>query len=185
LQGGVVLSPAIISIMTPTVEFQNISTNADSLIWNFGDPISGTDDTSTAENPLHMYSDIGTYIVTLSVFTKDSCWDKITSIVELVNEYILFAPNSFTPDGDGDNDYFLPKGLGINSNTFEMYIYNRWGDLIAEVLGQFSDDISMGWNGKANNGSEIAQTDVYVWRIKTLDVFGVEHEYFGHVTLLR
>ena len=185
LQGGGVLSPAIISIMTPTIEFQNTSTNADSVIWNFGDPISGADDTSTAENPLHMYNDIGTYIVTLSVFTEDSCWDKISSIVELVNEYILFAPNSFTPDGDGDNDYFLPKGLGVNGNTFEMYIYDRWGDLIAEFLGQFSDDISMGWNGKANNGNEVAQTDVYVWRIKTLDVFGVEHEYYGHVTLLR
>ena len=101
------------------------------------------------------------------------------------DEYILFAPNAFTPNDDGDNEYFMPKGIGVEGDEFELYIYDRWGDLIAEVTGNFSSDLTVGWDGRANKGPEQAQIDVYVWLIKTKDINGVRHEYVGHVSLIR
>ena len=97
-----------------------------------------------------------------------------------VDEY-----NVFTPDGDGDNDFFFPKGIGVNGESFQLFIYDRWGDLIAEVSGIWSDDISIGWDGHANYGTDAAQQDVYIWLIITEDFRGDSHKYVGHVTLLR
>jgi len=132
-----------------------------------------------------MYTDTGTYSITLIVETPEGCADTIVLEVTIKGEYIIFAPNAFTPDGDGDNDYFFPKGIGINGSSFELYIFDRWGDLIAKVTGEWSDDLSIGWDGRANDGAVKAQLDVYVWLIRTEDLEGLDHEYVGHVTLLR
>ena len=186
MQNGNVLDPNVTSILTPSIDFVNTSTsNVDSLIWDFGDVGSGTDNFSNEENPTHQYSDTGTFIVTLTVYTAEGCMDIITQEVVIEGEYILFAPNAFTPNDDGDNEYFLPKGIGVKGEDFEMLIFDRWGDLIAEVSGVFSDDISIGWDGRANDGPDIAQIDVYVWLINTKDEKGVKHQYIGHITLLQ
>jgi gliding motility-associated-like protein len=46
--------------------------------WNFGDPASGANNTSTAQNPTHTYSNFGTYPVTLSVVTSTGCGGDTT-----------------------------------------------------------------------------------------------------------
>ena len=61
-------------------------------------------------------------------------------------------------------------------------MYSRWGDLIYQYNGDYYG--WQGWDGRANGGVDIAQDDVYVWIIKTVDFNGVEHDYVGHVTLL-
>ncbi|MBL4577342.1 MAG: gliding motility-associated C-terminal domain-containing protein, partial [Flavobacteriales bacterium] len=109
--------------------------------------------------------------------------------VEVKETYTLFAPNTFTPDGDGINDYFFPIGIGINAETFEMFIYNRWGDLIYKTEGVFGNYLStayqVGWDGTANYGERVAQEDVYIWWIHTTDPDKKIHKYVGHVTLLK
>ncbi|MBL4578696.1 MAG: gliding motility-associated C-terminal domain-containing protein, partial [Flavobacteriales bacterium] len=185
-QGLNELIPAVTSILTPTIDFVNTSSSGvDSLVWDFGDPESGNDNYSNLENPSHMYTDTGTYTVWLTVYTPEGCIDSISYDVRIVGDYIIFAPNAFTPDDDGDNDYFFPKGVGVDGSSFELYIFDRWGDLIATVKGIWSDDMMIGWDGRANNGTELAQIDVYVWLIRTEDFNGDGHEYIGHVTLLR
>ncbi|MBL4577358.1 MAG: gliding motility-associated C-terminal domain-containing protein, partial [Flavobacteriales bacterium] len=186
MQGENELIPAVTSILSPTIDFENASsTNVSAWDWNFGDPNSGGDNISDLENPSHMYTDTGTYLITLIVTTPEGCEDTITKEVTITGEYIIFAPNSFTPNGDGDNDYFFPKGMGVEDESFELYIYDRWGDLIATVTGAWSDDISIGWDGRANAGNRAAQMDVYIWLIRTSDEMGNDHEYIGHVTLLQ
>ncbi|HIA07118.1 MAG TPA: T9SS type B sorting domain-containing protein, partial [Flavobacteriales bacterium] len=96
---------------------------------------------------------------------------------------VLFTPNTFTPDGDGNNEFFFPKGIGIEEETFSFYIYDRWGDMVFKSEGSFTNVI--GWDGIANNGKETSQQDVFVWLIRTEDQNGNAHEYVGHVTLLR
>ena len=56
----------------------------------------------------------------------------------------LFIPNSFTPNGDDENEVFLIKGNNII--TFEISIFNRWGELMF-----YTDDINNFWSGKYNN----------------------------------
>jgi len=191
-QDGIILDPAETTILSPTVDFVSTATeDSDSTVtitewfWDFGDPNSGADNNSTDENPSHMYNDTGTYVIMQIVTTSEGCIDTIWDTLVVVGDYIIFAPNSFTPDGDEKNDFFFPKGIGVDGSSFELYIFDRWGDLIATVTGVWSDDISIGWDGRANQGGEEAQIDVYVWLIRTEDFRGENHEYVGHVTLLR
>jgi gliding motility-associated-like protein len=185
-QNGLTLNPHVTTMLSPSIDFVNTSSsNIDSVIWDFGDEESGAENTSNDLNPIHMFSDAGTYTITLTVYTSDGCMDIIVQELVVEGEYILFAPNAFTPDGDGFNDFFLPKGVGITGEDFDLMIYNRWGDLIREVSGVFSDDVTAGWDGKANNGNGIVQMDVYVWVIHTRDSSGGKHQYIGHVTLLQ
>ena len=52
------------------VNFTNSSTNADRYEWNFGDPASGANNTSTATNPTHTFSDTGKFVVVLRAFKR-------------------------------------------------------------------------------------------------------------------
>ncbi|MCX6275381.1 MAG: gliding motility-associated C-terminal domain-containing protein [Bacteroidetes bacterium] len=63
-----------------------------------------------------------------SIYVEEKCLDDI-----------LF-PSSFTPDNDGKNEVFYSYGIGVIS--FNMKIFDRWGELIFE-----SDDIAAGWDG--------------------------------------
>src|SRR6185369_670838 len=68
----------------------------------------------------------------------------------------VIAPSAFSPDGDGKNDFFFASGLNVTS--FNMKIYNRWGEVIFE-----SDDISVPWSG-VYKGKEL-EPDIFVWLI--------------------
>ena len=84
---------------------------------------------------------------------------------------------------------YLEAKHNLLNEGFEFYIYNRWGDLIYEASGTFSDYQSalavIGWDGRANFGEDIAQQDVYVWLVMAADTKGKKHQYLGHVTLIR
>ncbi|MBL4578052.1 MAG: gliding motility-associated C-terminal domain-containing protein, partial [Flavobacteriales bacterium] len=185
LMAAFIAEPEIAIIVDPTIQFTDLTQgNPISWNWNFGD--SNTD---TIQHPTHTYADTGKYIVMLAVEDINGCRDTVYFTVEVKETYTLFAPNTFTPDGDGINDYFFPKALGIKAESFEFYIFNRWGDLIFESDGVFGNYKTaadrIGWDGKANHGDQIAQQDVYIWMIKTEDPDRARHQYVGHVTLLR
>ncbi|RUT80039.1 PKD domain-containing protein [Ancylomarina longa] len=79
------------------------------------------------------------------------------SIMVYVDRYRIFVPNAFTPDGDGVNDTFAPVITGdLAGEDIEMYIYNRWGEMIYKFT-----DLGEGWNGTYKGKN--ANTGVYVW----------------------
>ncbi|HLF46509.1 MAG TPA: gliding motility-associated C-terminal domain-containing protein, partial [Chitinophagaceae bacterium] len=92
----------------------------------------------------------------------------------------IYIPNCFTPNGDGVNDVFMPDGYGIDEQQFEMWIFDRWGNMI-----YYTEDLHKGWNGKANNGKEIAQIDTYVYKVRCKDVMGNRHTFIGKVSLVK
>ncbi|MFZ4523909.1 MAG: PKD domain-containing protein, partial [Bacteroidales bacterium] len=51
--------------------------------WNFGDPLSGTANTSTLSNPIHVFSAAGTFIVTLTIFNSYGCSKTISKVVSI------------------------------------------------------------------------------------------------------
>ena len=53
--------------------------------WDFGDPASGPENTSTAEAPTHTYRQHGAYVVTLNVFTSDGRSDRATTVIRPTN----------------------------------------------------------------------------------------------------
>lgn len=88
----------------------------------------------------------------------------------------MYVPNAFTPNDDGNNDLFEVKGTHIIS--FDMKIFNRWGELLFET-----DDIHKGWDGKFN-GSD-CPTGVYVVQIFARGTLTQRESYNGNITLIR
>lgn len=96
--------------------------------------------------------------------------------VHIYYDPIIYVPNSFTPNGDGMNQFFL--ALGGNIRTFEMQIFDRWGELIFT-----SNELLIGWDGKYEGN--ICQDGTYIWKIKITDFEDQEVKYVGHVNLIR
>lgn len=140
--------------------------------WEFEDGFSSYD-----QNTAHSFAEIGDFNVTLAIENLYGCVDTITKRV-IVEEFLLYIPNSFTPQRDRINDIFLPKGIGIQD--YELKIYNRWGEHFFT-----SNDLNIGWDGTSDSEKRIAQTGVYIYLINVIDVFGDTHEYTGEVILIR
>ncbi|MEI3798987.1 MULTISPECIES: PKD domain-containing protein [unclassified Chitinophaga] len=103
--------------------------------------------------------------------------------VDLVcNTDVVFIPNTFSPNGDGQNDIFYPRGKGI-SLIKSFRIFNRWGQEVHHREKINIDDISTGWNGSFNGKPQ--PSDVYIYFI---EAYCDTNEFFqmkGNVTLLR
>ena len=124
------------------------------------------------------WTDTGSYEIKCIFTSLAGCEDSSFYYVNVVecDETTFYIPDAFSPDGNNRNDIFIPKGLNVTD--FEMYIYNRWGELIFQT-----NDFNNGWDGKYE-GSE-CQQDVYVWLIRWRDVNNKPSQSIGHVTLLR
>ncbi len=170
-------APQPTTILNPIITFTDLSTGgANTWSWTFFDDGA----TSTLQNPKHTYKDSGCFNVELIANNIYNCPDTTKEQICILGDYELFAPNAFTPDGSGLNDVWNVRGIGIDPNHFKLWIFDRWGNLIFET-----SDLFQGWNGHANGGREIAQQDVYVWKVATRDFQGGKHQYIGHVSLVR
>ncbi len=94
----------------------------------------------------------------------------------------VFVPNSFTPNGDGQNDVFYPRGSGI-SKVKSFRIYNRWGELMFERDNIQLNDASNAWDG--SYGGEAPRPDVYVYIIDAICETGQPVFIKGDVTIIR
>ena len=132
-------------------------------------------------NPIASMSVTTTYKV--DVITTDGCTatDSVTITLYCDNSQI-FIPNSFTPNGDGQNDIFYPRGKGVkNIKTFR--IYNRWGELLYERDNIEANDASVGWDGTYKGGSP--RPDVYVYLLEADCSTGQPISIKGDVTIIR
>ena len=165
-----------INFETGEITFTNTSINEDQVLWEFGDNTQ-----STLDDPTHFYpaQTFASYDVTLIAIDVNGCIDSITQTFELNDNLKLNVPNSFTPNGDGLNDVFLPifnAESGVKEYKFE--VYNRWGQLIYET-----GDLTAGWDGKYK--SKICQQGSYNWIIYYQDFSKNPYNVNGHVTLIK
>jgi gliding motility-associated-like protein len=168
--------PQPVDILNPTVYFENTSLYSATWFWTFGD--GGT---STAENPIHTYPDIGVYPVVLYVTSATGgCLDSVPGMIEINDIITAYIPNSFSPNGDNNNDVFNIYGHGISADSFELMIFDRWGNKILDTK-----NMNEGWNGAVNNKGEVVEEDVYVYRFLYKDVRGKKHKAIGHVTIVK
>ena len=168
------MDPEITNVLNGEINFTDLS--AGQLAgweWSFG-----TGDISLDQHPIYNYTDTGTFLVWMRVTTDMGCQDETTRQVTIEPDFMFYVPNSFTPNNDGKNDYFRGYGEGIKWETYEMSIYNRWGEEI-----YFTKDIDDPWNGWFKNKD--AEVGVYVWKITLFDQNGERHTYRGHVNLIR
>lgn len=103
-----------------------------------------------------------------------------TGIVEVTKDCYANIPNAFTPNGDGDNDYFFPRtSLSKSISDFRMRVFSRWGQLVFETV--VID--GRGWDGRFNNAEQ--PLGVYLYLIDVVYANGRQEHYKGNVTLVR
>lgn len=147
--------------------------------WTFGDAANPLN-TSDKANPTHVYHGPGSYTICLkAIDSLHGCADSTCKDILYKPNWTLYVPNAFTP-GDEENLNNVFYAYGTNILKFRMLIFDRWGNEIFE-----SSDLYKGWDGKVKGKQELAQQDVYVWKIDCTDVFNKTHQYIGHVTLVR
>lgn len=117
---GAVLNPMPVSCNGFNVSFSNDDFSPLNLTsyWDFGDPASGTADTSTSANPVHIYSDTGLFVYKLVVNRGLSCSDSAT---QRVGVYPGFFPG-FTINGKCKNSPIL----FIDTSKTNYGLVNSW-----------------------------------------------------------
>ena len=167
--------PEKITILNPEVSFINLSSNVDSILWDFGDY-----QISDEWDPIHTYDSLGWFDVILKVQNDEGCKDSIVKKILIENDQICYFPNSFTPDGDGLNDNFGISGFRTEKIIdYDFQITNRWGQVIF-----YSNDVNEKWDGKTKKGND-AVAGAYLWSAKITDELGKITRKFGDVILIR
>jgi gliding motility-associated-like protein len=171
-------NPDPASLQDPAINFNDqSSSDVNYWSWDFGDSTTLAPNIS---DPVHGYPNQvpGTYLATLIVHNNDGCYDTIAHQIVIGPAFTFFMPTAFSPNANGINDQFFGSGIGITK--YDMWIFDRWGDMIFH-----GKDLTDKWNGKANSGSDDSQIDVYVWKVELTDVFNKKHSFIGTVTLVK
>ena len=160
----------------PDIYFHDNSENSFKPFWIFE---NDSLDTTSAADPTHVHDKPGCFKVTLIATSAKGCKDTADALLCMEEELSIYIPNSFTPNGDGINDQFLPIGSGIEPDDFNLMIFNRWGNLIFS-----SNNLLIGWNGYFKTTSLLCPEDVYVYHILAKDYKNELHEFNGKITLI-
>lgn len=160
------------------VTFTDASYNATIATWNWYF-MNTAQYTSVQQNPTFVYNEPGNYVVALVVKSDKGCMDTVLRPIVVGEDFGIYVPNAFTPNGDGLNDIFQPKGFGVIE--YELNIFDRWGEKVFSTK-KFEE----GWNGTfQGRGDTGCEESSYVWLIRCTSVFKKAHELKGHVTLIR
>jgi gliding motility-associated-like protein len=160
----------------------DISTGAlDSIIWTGVGPEL---DCYNCLQPNLLATSNGSY--TIFVVSENGCEASAQTVVRILTieeEYNVFIPNAFSPNGDGVNDMFKPYSGSKNIIIERFEIYNRWGDRVHQRLGLPITDDSLGWDGTWR--SEQLNPDEFVYYIEYRDPAGSSEIVKGSVSLMR
>lgn len=153
------------------IQFQNLSVNGVTYLWDFGDNNSSTD-----VHPRNTYTDPGFYTITLIAYDDKGCTDTISRPIEIEEEWYIYVPNTFTPDGDRFNNDFRISTVGIQ--TMEISIFNRWGQEIFT-----SNELDFIWDG-TYDGLYVPD-GTYTYKIGFLTNSERRKTITGHVNVLH
>ncbi len=154
---------------------ESIQLNADSADQYTWYPNDGTLDNANISNPIATPTDSTTYMV-----VGQTVWGcKDTAYVTVgVNQIIYsFIPTSFTPNGDGTNDYFRPVNLR-QKKLVDFRVFNRWGREVFQASGN-----TQGWDGSYLGQPQ--DMGVYYYNVILAEPDGKQQVLTGDVTLIR
>ncbi len=165
-------SPDELSTFNNLVQFQNLSQNAVSWRWDFGDSTF-----SVLLNPQHTYDSAGTYELILVTQSSNGCTDTLRYRIVVTEDIAVFFPTAFSPNGDFRNETWQP--IGASLKAYEFRIFDRWGQLI------FTGNEDMAWDGHVHLTSTPAQNGVYIYHVDLKEEKFGEKIVVGRVTLIR
>ena len=159
----------------PYTSFINLTDKGTSWNWNFGDG-----SLSIEKDPNYTYRKKGQFLISLEVSNIEGCISSINKSIFVNQDYNLLAPNSFTPNGDGINDYFLPAALNRLNGSFTMTIFSQ-----TEGLVYNTKNIDQPWDGTNQKAGTKCKEGSYVWVVKLTNEKGQSEQYKGAVLLLK
>ncbi len=171
-RAGFSFSPEETTIFEPEVSIIDESEGAIGCQYFFPDSSEITDCNFT-----YLFENAGEYEVTQIVTNEEGCQALVTQTIEVLG-HLFYAPNAFSPNGDGTNEIFKPVTVGIR--TFEMEIIGRTGEVIFRTT-----DADEGWNGAGPNEKYYVEPEMFLYRVRISDMRGINYDYQGHVTVVR
>jgi gliding motility-associated-like protein len=163
--------PSTTNIYSGPISFIDQSQYAVKWHWQFADL-----DSTSEQNVMFTFPDIGDYIVKLTVENVSGCLSETEQQI-VVNPFYL--PSGFTPNGDGKNEVFFNPGFSMDYQGFNLRIFNKWGQMFYQT-----NTYANPWDGLDNKGKPAPQ-GVYVYSLNITSKSGKEHQYNGTITLLR
>jgi gliding motility-associated-like protein len=112
------------------------------------------------------------------LFVEDStgCRAEAAVNIYVINDKLLYIPNTFSPNGDGNNDIF---GLFTEAvQQYRMMIFNRWGEKIFETV-----DVKAGWDGYYNG--QLVDPGSYVYEVSITWIDNQTVKRKGTIFLMR
>jgi gliding motility-associated-like protein len=166
-------------IINEQVEFTDASQNATITQWAWLFSDMKANQVILKQNTTRVYDQAGAYAAVLIVTSEHGCVDTVVKQVVIGEDFGIYVPDAFSPNGDGLNDLFQPKGFGITK--FEMDIFDRWGEKVFH-----SSSLEQAWDGTfPKRGVAEIKQDVYVWKISVTSVHGTTKSLTGKVNVIR
>lgn len=169
--------PDEVSLVNNRVKFTPLNQNGQTL---FSEWFIGEQSAKKIGNKVEFaFEKAGLQPIALIITNQFNCKDTVLKYIDVKEDFLVYIPNTFTPNGDGLNDVFIPIGEGISSENYHFMVLNRWGALVYQT--QNPDE---GWDGKVS-GVE-ADDGIYNYRLICKSSKNVRlREIIGSVNLLR
>lgn len=178
--------PELYVTPNPTTYFNTLVTavnispnNTSSFAWSM--PGASPDHAESDSIVVMVYPELvsGNYTITLIETTQFGCVDSTQTKLIITNDQIIYAPNTFTPDGNNYNQTWGIYIEGIDIYDFHLTLFNRWGEMVWESYNPTGR-----WDG--TYGGQAAQDGVYVWRVQAKDRENDKvYQFEGTVNILR
>jgi gliding motility-associated-like protein len=118
----------------------------------------------------------------IKVIDENGCEKEYQLQIEVIDNTQVYMPNSFSPNGDGINEWYFPKSRE-SKQLIRFEIYDRWGNRVYSQSNMTTNDETTGWNGRINN--QPAAVGVYVCYLEWQQADGSIVKKTVDVTLVR
>jgi gliding motility-associated-like protein len=162
---------------TPVLLEASYSGDVDYVRWTPNDNLSRFDSSTILVKPTENTE----YTVNVKNEAGCSAFDKV-SVFVLCNQKNVFIPNLFSPNNDGVNDVFYPRGTGL-LKVKTLRIFNRWGETVFEKRSFNANDPAAGWDGTYKGARLTA--DVFVYTLDLICENNAVMSLKGNISLVQ
>ncbi len=157
-------------------------------IYQYGEPVTGIQwtpafamDCTDCLTPV-LKTNSSTLVKTVAT-SKYGCADSAFITINAYFRSHLALPNVFTPNGDGNNDYFYVIAGKEVTRVKLFRVMNRWGATVFNSSNTLPNSYTAGWNGTQNG--KPAEEGTYIYQIIVQLSNGTTETYKGNITLIR
>jgi gliding motility-associated-like protein len=151
--------------------FESIKTT-----WSINDKVTHVGKTEVSSS----FYKRGIHNVKLTCENQEGCVSFLEKKIDINADYDLLAPKSFSPNGDGTNDYWIPNALKGSDIPFELTIVDRSGKVIFK-----SNSANNTWNGRRPNGTQAKSFDTFIWTAVFSNTKGEKQTANGSITIVK